>query len=169
MKLANGSLATEEVNMQGITVLPQSPQDAETTFLGDEGLSPASLSKGISHTLSAIICSDCSFFKELQRTPGAAHHCHVCFGGYSPKSFIFFFLLAHESARHEAVFPEDHLPVPWWEAEMWLHFLRIKEPSFTFETRRGKNTIISLSVMFQSIHPLTITAKMPFGRNSLQR
>lgn len=123
--------------------------------------------KGISHTLSDINSSDCSFFKELQRTPPAARHYRVCFGRDSLRAFIS--LLAHASARHETISLEDHPPVPWWEAELWLHFLRIKEPSFTFEMREEKNTIISLSAMFQSIHPLTITAKMSFDRNSLQR
>lgn len=123
--------------------------------------------RSISHTLSDISCSDCSFFKELQRASLSAHHYCVCFGEDSLKAFIS--LLAHESARHETISLEDHPPAPWWEAELWLHFLRIKEPSFTFETREEKNTIISLSVMFQSIHPLAVTAKMPFDRNSLQR
>lgn len=92
--------------------------------------------KSISHTLSDISFSDCSFFKELQRTPLPAHHYHVCFRGDSLKAFIS--LLAHESARHETISLEDHPPVPWWEAERWLHFLKIKETSFTFETRQKK-------------------------------
>lgn len=94
--------------------------------------------KSISHSFSDISCSDGSFFKELQRTHLPAHPYHVCFRGHSLKAFLS--LLAHESARHETIFPEDHLPVPWWEEELWLHFLRIKEPSFTFETRGKKPT-----------------------------
>lgn len=91
--------------------------------------------ESISRILSDIN-SDCSFFKELQRTPLPARHYRVCLGKDSLQAFIS--LLAHASARHETISLEDHPPVPWWEAELWLHFLRIKEPSFTFEIREEK-------------------------------
>lgn len=152
--------------IKGRPTSPQLPQHAESIFLEMKDWSPASpLRKYFtyivwlkfwlllfqrttknSYTSSSLPC----LFRE--RLPASFHFfIGPCFcqawdnipRGSSPSAVV--------GGRTVAAFPENQRTFIY----IW--------------NKRGKNTIISLSVMSQSIHPLTIPAKMSFDRNSLQR